>query len=338
MKADSRTSAEAADKHSLLVFGCVLDGTGGCRLVAWDDVQDWQPAHPEEVLWLHLDRTAEGAAEWIHRALPASEATIDVLISNETRPRVFREEDGLVCILRGVNFNPGDEPEDMIAMQVWAEKSRVVTLRRRRLQTPRDVLARLQETGNGPKTAGDLVISLTKELVDKINSAIVDMNERIDELEADAADARPDDLLDEIGGIRRTCLAFKRYLSPQYDALAQLQRDPPDWMSHGNRNTIRETLDRLSRYLEDLDVSKESALVLQDDLNNRAATQMNRTMFVFSIIAAIFLPLGFVTGLLGINVGGMPGVDSGAAFWITVVILAVIVGIEFMLFRLMKWL
>ena len=109
-------------------------------------------------------------------------------------------------------------------------------------------------------------------------------------------------------------------------------------MSHGNRNTIRETLDRLSRYLEDLDVSKESALVLQDDLNNRAATQMNRTMFVFSIIAAIFLPLGFVTGLLGINVGGMPGVDSGAAFWITVVILAVIVGIEFMLFRLMKWL
>jgi zinc transporter len=65
---------------------------------------------------------------------------------------------------------------------------------------------------------------------------------------------------------------------------------------------------------------------------------MNRTMFVFSIIAAIFLPLGFVTRLLGINVGGMPGVNSAGAFWITVLILAVIVGIEFMLFKPMKWL
>ena len=338
MKSDSRTGTAEAGARPLLVFGCVLDGVGGCRLIEWDEVQDWAPAQAEEVLWLHLDRTADGAADWIHKTLPASEATIDVLISNETRPRVFREGEGLVSILRGVNFNPGDEPEDMIAMQVWAEKSRVVTLRRRRLQTPRDVLARLLETGKGPKTAGDLVISLTKELVDKINSAIADMNDRIDELEADAADGRPEDLLGEIGGIRRTCLAFKRYLSPQYDALAQLQRDPPDWMSTANQNTIRETLDRLSRYLEDLDVSKESALVLQDDLNNRAATQMNRTMFVFSIIAAIFLPLGFVTGLLGINVGGMPGVNSSGAFWITVVVLAVIVGIEFMLFKLMKWL
>ena len=338
MAVEILTDAAQPDTHPLLVFGCVLDGSGGCRMIAWDAVQDWQPAHDAEVLWLHLDRTAEGAADWMRMMLPASEATIDVLISNETRPRVFREGDGLVGVLRGINFNPGDEPEDMIAMQVWAEKTRVVTLRRRRLQTPRDVLARLQETGTGPKTSGDLVIALTRELVGKINSAIADMNDRIDELEADAADARPEDLLGEIGGIRRTCLAFKRYLSPQYEALAQLQRDPPDWMSASNRNTIRETLDRLSRYLEDLDVSKESALVLQDDLNNRAATEMNRTMFVFSIIAAIFLPLGFVTGLLGINVGGMPGVNSGGAFWITVVILAVIVGIEFMLFKLMKWL
>jgi len=97
-------------------------------------------------------------------------------------------------------------------------------------------------------------------------------------------------------------------------------------------------LDRLSRYLEDMDVSKDSALVLQDDLSKRAAAGMDRTMFVFSILAAIVLSLGFVTDLLGISVSGMPDVDLRGAFWITVVILAIIVGIEFMLFKLMKWL
>ncbi|KCZ92724.1 hypothetical protein HJO_07212 [Hyphomonas johnsonii MHS-2] len=320
-----------------MVFGCVLDGAGGCRMLDWQEAQAWTPLHATDVLWLHMDRTVPGVSEWLHAALPASDATMDVLISNETRPRVFREGDGLINILRGVNFNPGDVPEDMIAMQVWAEKNRVITLRRRRLQTPRDVLASLQDAGTGPRTAGDLVMALTRELIGKITQAIVAMNDRIDELEADAAAATPKTLVEEIGGIRRTCLAFKRYLSPQYDALLQLQRDPPDWMSASNRNMVREMLDRLTRNLEDLDVSKESALVLQDDLNNRAASEMNRTMFIFSIIAAIFLPLGFVTGLLGINVGGMPGVDSSGAFWITVAILAVLVGLEFLLFKLMKW-
>lgn len=325
------------DPEHGLVFGCLLDGAGGCEMIDWARAESWTPANETEVLWLHMDRTVAGVPDWMRSRLSASRATVDVLISNETRPRVFREEEGLISILRGINFNSGNQPEDMIAMQIWSEKQRVITLRRRRLQTPRDVLERLTDYKDGPRTAGDLVMTLTEALVAKMNTAIVDMNERIDELEATALEVEPDELLDEISHIRRTCLAFKRYMSPQYDALLHLKAEPPEWFSTENLKTIRETLDRLTRYLEDLDVSKESALVLQDDLNNRAAAEMNKTMFIFSIIAAIFLPLGFVTGLLGINVGGMPGVDSGMAFWITVVLLAVIVGVEFLLFKLMKW-
>ena len=44
--------------------------------------------------------------------------------------------------------------------------------------------------------------------------------------------------------------------------------------------------------------------------------QMNRRMLVLSIVAAVFLPLGLLTGLLGINVGGMPGAENAWAFWI----------------------
>lgn len=37
-------------------------------------------------------------------------------------------------------------------------------------------------------------------------------------------------------------------------------------------------------------------------------------MYVLSLVAAIFLPLGLLTGLLGINVGGIPGTESPWAF------------------------
>ncbi len=213
----------------------------------------------------------------------------------------------------------------------------MISLRRRRLQTPREVLAEL-EAGEGPKTAGDVLTRILELMVVKMNHSIIDMNEHIDAMEADDDRRDTDGMLNKISEIRRNCLALKRHMSPQHEALVEIQRAAPDWLSMENRADIRETVDRLRRYLEDLDVSKESALVLQDDLNNHAANRMNKTMYMLSIVAAIFLPLGFLTGLLGINVGGMPGVDDSHAFWITVGLLVGVLGAQLYVFKRLKWL
>ena len=64
---------------------------------------------------------------------------------------------------------------------------------------------------------------------------------------------------------------------------------------------------------------------------------MNRNMLLLSVITAIFLPIGALTGLLGINVGGMPGADSPVAFWIVVgLILLISIGLLW-IFRRLKW-
>lgn len=330
-------SPDDPDRAEGLLFGVILDGQGGARNISWADAQSWEPANADETLWLHLDRTIETIPVWLSQGMQLDDAMVDLLISNETRPRAFREGETLVAILRGVNFNPGAKPEDMIAMQIWAQSQRVITLRRRRLQTPRDVLESLA-SGIGPKTAGDLVTELIEQLVAKMNRAIIDMNDRIDQLEDNVDHDDIEVALDAVSKIRRNCLALKRYMSPQHEALMIINRDAPAWLSLTNQRDVRETIARLHRYLDDLDVSKESALVIQDDLNNRAANQSNRTMYMLSIVAAIFLPLGFITGLLGINVGGMPGVESGSAFWITVVALFIILALQIYVFRKLKWL
>ena len=106
-----------------LIFGRVLDGKGGGREISWEDAQNWHPARSGEVLWLHLDRTVKGISDWLKHEMKLPEATTELLISNETRPRAFLEEGALVATLRGVNFNPGAKPEDMIAIQVWADET-----------------------------------------------------------------------------------------------------------------------------------------------------------------------------------------------------------------------
>ena len=75
-----------------------------------------------------------------------------------------------------------------------------------------------------------------------------------------------------------------------------------------------------------------------NELTNELSEKLNKNLYVLSLIAALFLPLGFITGLLGINVGGMPGVDDDMAFWIVCAISAAVLGAEYYLFRILRWL
>jgi zinc transporter len=127
-------------------------------------------------------------------------------------------------------------------------------------------------------------------------------------------------------------------MAPQHDALERIARDAPAWFEKHDRREIAESIHRLRRHLDDLDISKESAVVLMDDIRGRAVSRSEQTTYVLTIFAGVFLPLSFVTGLLGINVGGMPGLDDGKAFWIVVALCAAIFAALLFLFRRWKWL
>jgi zinc transporter len=211
-----------------------------------------------------------------------------------------------------------------------------VTLRREKLQTPRDTLAEI-DRGNGPADTGSIITSLIEHMIARMNASIVDMNEVIDQLEATDPDDDPEHMLTRIATIRRNCLGLKRHMSPQHEALERISRDAPGWFEEHDRREIAETIERLRRYLDDLDISKESAIVLQDDLRARAIASTDRTSYLLTIVAAIFLPLGFVTGLLGINVAGMPGTDDPRAFWVVVGLCSAILAMQLALFWKWKW-
>jgi zinc transporter len=103
------------------------------------------------------------------------------------------------------------------------------------------------------------------------------------------------------------------------------------------RMHLREFSDRLAKFLEDLEATRDRATVTQEELNSKNAEKMNRAMYMISIFTVVFLPLGLLTGLLGINVGGLPGVDNPSAFWIVCVIMTTLLAIQWWLFRRNKW-
>jgi len=210
-------------------------------------------------------------------------------------------------------------------------------LRRHPLQTPRQILAQI-DRGAGPGDVGAVVTALTEAMVARMNASIVDMNNHIDALEEQDMDDDPEEMLQKIASIRRNCLGLQRHMGPQHVALESISREAPPWFEEHDRREIAETIDRLRRYLDDIDVSKESAVVLMDELRTRALASNERATYMLTIVAGIFLPLGFLTGLLGINVGGMPGVNDGHAFWWVTGVCIAIIGVLLAIFKRLRWL
>jgi zinc transporter len=317
-----------------LLAAYILDGKGGGQRVGWKEIQEWTPT--AGLLWVHLDFTAPEAQQWIKEESQLEDVVGDNLLAEESRPRVTAFDDGLLIALRGVNLNPGADPEDMVSLRIWADKNRIITTRRRKLLSVVDLTSAL-EKGKGPRTSGEFLEDISDRLMSRMGGVIGELEDQVAELEEAVLTKESHELRPKLASIRRDAIYLRRYMAPQREAIARLQTEKISWLTDDDRVRLHEVYDRLTRYLEDLDAARERAAVTQEELVSRLSEQMDNRMYVLSIVAAIFLPLSFLTGLLGINVGGIPGAEYKAAFAIFCLLLVGLVIVEIVIFRKKKW-
>lgn len=300
-----------------LICAWLLDGKGGGRQLDWDDLPAAEPG-AGQVLWMHFDYSSPPVQDWLHTQSGLSELTVAALIQAETRPRVVPADGGLMLFLRAVNLNPGAEPDDMVSARLWVGQHRIISLRQRRLVSMDDLRAALA-AGKGPHSSGEFLAMMVDSMLDRIDHVVEVIYEHIDALEEPRQlDSIPVQRK-QLAEIRRQAIALRRFLAPQREALNRLAADISPIFSEQDRLQLREEYDRQTRIVEDLDAARERAAVGQESLASQMAEQTNTRMFLLSIIAAIFLPLSFLTGLLGINVGGIPGAENPLAFALVVV-------------------
>ncbi len=307
-----------------------LDGTGHGTALTQGELRAGAPAGG--TLWVHIDYGEEAGRRWLEQDSGLSELAVEALLADEPRPRSLQIGDALLVILRGVNTNAGSDPEDMVSVRVWLEAGRVISVRRRRVAAIQDLREQLA-SGNGPKDAGELLEELVNRLLERIGDTVGGLDDLADQLEDAVLSIEGRELRPKLGALRRQAIALRRYLAPQRDAVARLQAEKVSWLADIDRARLREGADRITRYVEDLDAARDRVAVTQEELNNRLAEQMNQTMFLLSVVAAIFLPLGLLTGLLGINVGGIPGTESPYAFTVVSISLIVIAALLAAWFR-----
>lgn len=317
-----------------LICAYLLDGRGGGRPIGWPEIAAWRPQ--DGLLWLHLDRAGLEAREWLQRESGLDPVRAGALLAEDVRPRVLCTDDALLVVLRGVNLNPGADPEDMVGIRIWLEATRIVTVRHRRVMAINDLREALTVAA-GPTGAGQFLMMLSSRLIERMGPVIDDLIDEVDRLEDAVVTAHSAELRGALGSVRRQAIALRRYLAPQREVMARLTMEQTSWLRADDKAYLREVTDRTTRFVEDLDAARERASVVQEELNSRISDQMNRTMYLLTVVAAVLLPPSLITGLLGINVGGIPGTENPLSFAMVVGLIVVLAGVEIAVLRHLKW-
>ena len=313
----------------------VIDRKGHGRGIDAAAVEQWSPE--DGILWVHLDIADPAVGGWLGTQAGLPPGAIDTLLAGETRPRSLVTDEGILTVLRGVNTNPGADPEDMVAIRIWIDQHRIISSQRRRLLSVEDIKESLN-SGNGPHSAGSFLAALVERLADRIGGFVDTIEDRMDAAEEEISRGKQAGFRQRLSILRRQIAEVRRFLAPQRDALDRLTRQAGAWLNDAEAYALRQESDCITRLLEDLDLARERAVVLQEELLSLIAQEQNARMYVLSVVAAIFLPLTFITGMLGMNVGGLPGLESPAGFvWSVIVMIVAAIGL-LVFFRWKRWL
>jgi len=315
-------------------LGFLINKKGSAKKLKYEELNSIDKTE-DNILWVHFDYSQKEAKNWIQTQFKDSIIS-DALLVGETRPRTTILGDSLLIALKGVNLEPNSKPENMISIRLYISKNMIISTSRRTLMSIEEIVEDL-EKGIGIKSSSEFLVELTNRMIDRIDDVIDEIQDRTDYLEENIMDMKKQDFRTKILNVRRETIILKRYLTPQKDALIKFTSEKISWIDEYRKIEIRETNDQLMRHIEELDTIRDKVILIQEELTNRLSEDLNKKMYILSIISAIFLPLTFLTGLLGINVGGIPGANNENAFYIFTSILILVIFSQYMIFRKKRW-
>lgn len=292
-----------------MASAAILVGDGAVREVSPQDALNYSGPG---FLWLHSDSAGLADLDHLRDQGDIPEVAANALVATETRPRCDRIEDGALVNLRGPAVEEPSDSDRLVSIRMWVRNGKVNSISRRPLAATAAVRKELE--GGKIGDPGDLVAAFARAISHQLDPEVAALGDQLDDCESALEPHQVYRLRTVIADIRSQAIAFRRFVAPERDALQTLSEFDFDWLAEEDRLHIREAADRFARMAEELEAVRERAALLHEQLTDMRGEQMEVRALVLSIVALIFLPLTFITGLLGMNVP-IPGQDNPTAFW-----------------------
>jgi zinc transporter len=262
-------------------------------------------------VWLHLEPRADDLPAALPEHVPALVSS--ALLASETRPRCDVIDSAALINLRGIGLHETEDRDRLVSVRMWVEANRVTSVGRNPLTALRKVENAM--LAGKLRDAGDFVAALAHAISTELDPEIAELGDQLDDREGEIEEANIYSLRRRIAGLRSDAIKLRRFVAPDRDALESLAQAELPWISQEDRMHLRAAGDRFARMAEELEAVRERAALLHEQLTDLRAEIVDQRALAIAVMAFIFLPLTFITGLLGMNVQGIPFAEREWAFW-----------------------
>ncbi len=290
----------------------VFDGRGGVRkLEETEEAEYTVPARGYALVAGNL--RAPEFKVWLKKEV--GDFNAELLTVPNTRTRCTVLDDRAMVVLRVAR--PGAEPEDVgrQLLSLLIEKGRVIVASELNIV---DLLglSQWQQTHHAPVSPADLVARLALRAADRMEPLVERMGDNLDDVEETLMIGKRQNIGIKLARLRRTLIQLRRLVWPQRDVLNTLEIEELSFLTARDRTRLREASARTARLGDELQSLSERAVLVHEQILDTRAEQMNQTMLVLAAVTAVFMPLTVISGILGMNVSGIPFHDSPWAFWV----------------------
>jgi zinc transporter len=322
--ADKEQLSYGADQSGL-VCGYLFDRRHAGRMLHTPQVLDWlsapQVIDGEYFLWLHFNLTHAGTEKWLHEHTESPEEFYETLHQGSRSTRIEHADQHLIAVVNDVLHDFSFDPSEIATLWLNVSRNVMISARRKPLKSV-DHLRNAVNAGEIFHSPMELLTHLLRDQADVLTGIVRNAITKIDDVEDHLLADRLNKKRSNLGELRRLLIRLQRLLAPEPAALFRLLQKPPEWMAENDVHELRQSTEEFSVVLNDMASLQERIKLLQEEIAAHVNEQNNRSLFVLTIVTVLALPINIITGLMGMNVGGVPLAQNDEGFWIIVAIIA----------------
>jgi len=288
--------------------------------IAWlnNDQNDKQ-----EFIWLHFNVANQTAERWMRTNLKLPTAFYETLNDGSRSTRIEDVDENLIAVVNDVAFKFSFEPSEIATLWMNVNKFALISARAHPLHSINELRLAVKN-GQGFNTPMALLIHLMKYQGDALIKIVREATQKVDGIEDELLNGTVKTKRADLGRLRRVLVRLQRLLAPEPAALFRFLQVPPKWIDESDLIELRQGTEEFSVIIRDVAALQERIKLLQEEMAAQISEETNRSLFTLTIVTVLALPINIITGLLGMNVGGIPLAESPHGF---ITILGIVVAL-----------
>ncbi|MGL4970612.1 MAG: magnesium/cobalt transporter CorA [Cetobacterium sp.] len=297
--------------------------------------------HPSHINWLNIGGIHNiDLIKKVGEDFNIDSMILEDLLNNSQRPKLEVRDDYIFITLKMISHSSKKHKYEYEQVSFILFSNLLITFQ----ENPFDVFDNIRgriEKGSGrlrSKKEGYLTYSLIDRIVDNYFVIIEDLEERIDDLENRVTTDPKKKDFDEILELKKELLKFRRSLAPLKEVSAKFKdSDIQEYLGEDIDIYLRDLQDHIIIANESNDALSNRGNELLQLYHSTISTGMNEIMKVLTMISTIFIPLGFLAGLYGMNFEYIPELSWKYGYFTLLTVMGLIILGTAFFFKKKKW-